>query len=100
MRHLVELLHPARLASVPTVELDFGMRVRPNDDGAEAGGDDDGSDANVSGPYIERLFVVFDTAEVLATSADILSRNKIPSWCSPFLGQQSSEPEGEGTAKD
>jgi len=64
MRHLVELLEPSRLEAVETLELDFGFDERREE---------------------RRQFVVFETKEVLATTAEILRQNKIPTWCSPDL---------------
>jgi len=64
MRHLVELLSPERLQATEFVELDFGFEERRNE---------------------RRQFVVFETKEVLATTAEILKQNKIPMWCSAEL---------------
>lgn len=70
MRHLVELLEPSRLEAVETLELDFGFDDRREE---------------------RRQFVVFETKEVVATTAEILRQNKIPMWCSSDLLQQPSE---------
>mmetsp|Transcript_90889 Transcript_90889/g.142770 ORF Transcript_90889/g.142770 Transcript_90889/m.142770 type:complete len:541 (-) Transcript_90889:56-1678(-) len=63
MKHLVRLLDPSKLEDVATLELDFGFSFE--DRRAE-----------------RRQFVVFETKEVLKTSAEILKQNKIPTWCS------------------
>lgn len=77
MRHLAQLLHPARLEKIPSLELDFGSDKPGRDE--------------------KRQFVVFDTKEVLATMGEILKQNKIPLWCTAALLDEPSpneEPEG------
>lgn len=76
MRHLAQLLHPSRLEQFPTLELDFGSDDRRDE---------------------RRQFVVFDTAEVLATMSEILKQNKIPLWCTASLLEDDPSATGSGS---